>query len=150
MTIEEMDKDTGPLPGYAWYILLVFCWYFLDNIYTSIQPLMPGSFIEPLLGWVYRTALVPFLLAGVYGGIHAWQRIKEISSIGAFFHGVKTNYLRFMGANLLATAFIIVVTIVAVLIGVMEETDFSDNKPLLAAISIPYSAITLFWFVESL
>ena len=117
MMVKEVHNKAGSLTGYAWYIFLVFCWYFLDNIYTSMQSITPGSSIEVLLGWAYRIVLIPLLFAGVYGGIREQQRTQDTSSASAFLNGVKTSYWRIMGANLLAIAFILVITIVTLAFG---------------------------------
>src|SRR3990172_8607733 len=116
MTVKEIHKKAGSLSDYVWYIFLVFCWYFMDNIYTSMQPMVPGSSIETLLLWVYRIAIVPFLLAGVLGGLLEQRRSQEITSGSAFFDGARTYYWRIMGANLLAIIFILVITSIALVL----------------------------------
>jgi Zn-dependent protease len=146
MMIKEDHNKTGPITNYVGFIFLVFCWYFLDNIYTSAQPIFPGSSIEILAGWVYRLVVVPILFAGVYGGIREQQRTEDTPSVNAFLNGVKTSYWRIMGANLLSIAFILIITIFTLAFGWAEQPDLGDNKSLLAIISIPYSAATLFWF----
>ena len=146
MTVKEIHKKAGSLSDYVWYIFLVFCWYFMDNIYTSMQPMVPGSSIETLLLWVYRIAIVPFLLAGVLGGLLEQRRSQEITSGSAFFDGARTYYWRITGANLLAITFILIITSTVLVLGGNEQPDFGDNKLLLAIITIPYSAVTLFWF----
>jgi Zn-dependent protease len=146
MTIKEIQSRAGSLSGYLGYIFLVCGWYFLDNLYTSIQPVSPGSWIEPLLAWAVRILVYPILLAGVFGGIHEQQQTQENWDLSGFSTGIKKHYLRMLGANLLAYVFIMVVTIILVASGVVQKPDFADNKPLLAIIDIPYLAITLFWF----
>ena len=146
MMIKEVHNKAGSLTGYVGFIFLVFCWYFLDNVYTSMQPIFPGSSIEISAGWIYRILLIPLLLAGVYGGIREQQRTQDTSSVSAILHGVKTSYWRIVGANLLGLVYILGITIVALVFGWTKQPDLEDNKLLLAVISIPYSAITLFWF----
>ena len=146
MTIEEIHEKTGSLTGYVGYIVLVFCWYFLDNIYTSTQPIFPGSSIETLAGWIYRIFLIPLILAGVYGGIRRQQQIQDTSNGNAFINSIKTYYWRIVLANLIAIVFLLAITIVTFALGWTEQSDFEDNIPLMLSIYIPYSAITLFWF----
>ena len=146
MDIKEIHIKAGSLSGYVGYLVVVFCWYFFDNIYTSMQTTSPGTPIEILFLWMYRIVLVPLFLAGVYGGIRGKQRTEEISSVSAFLNGIKTYYLQILGANLLGLIIILTVTIFATVFGAAEQPDLSDNKVLLAFISIPYSAMSLFWF----
>lgn len=145
MTIREIHAKAGPLSNYVWYIFLVFLWYFFDNFYTAIKPVFPGSPLEPFAEWGYYLVIFPFLLAGVYGGIHEQQRIQVNSSVSGFFNNAKTHYWRIMGANLLATVFIFFVSISIVLLGGPEQPELGEVK-LLEYITIPYSAISLFWF----
>ena len=147
MTIKEIHAKAGSLSNYMGYIFLVFLWYFFDNIYKSIKPIFPGSSIEPFVEWGFYIVIVPFLLAGVYGGIHEQQRIQIKSSVSGFFNSAKTHYWRILGANLLATGFILVVSIVIVLIVVPEQSELGEVK-LLEYITIPYSAIAMFWFAS--
>lgn len=142
--IEEIHKRVGSLFAYVWYLFLVFCWYFLENVYSSTSPVAPGSFIEPLLGWGFRILIVPFLLAGVYGGIYRQQRTPESSSISAFFYGLKTYSLRMLLANLIGLVFVIVVTIIVFVSRGIEQPDFEGNEKLVALITIPYSVVMLF------
>ena len=146
MTIEEVHEKAGYLTDYVGYIVLVFCWYFLDNIYMSMQPVFPGSSIEILAVWIYRIFLIPLLLAGVYGGIREQQRTQGTSNGNAFINGIKRYYWRIVLANLLAIVFLLVITVTILAFGWAKQPDFGDNIPLLAIISIPYSALTLFWF----
>jgi len=69
MTIKEIQAKAGSLSSYVWYIFLVFWWYFFDNYYAAIKPVFPGSRLEPFAEWGYHLVIVPFLLAGEYGGI---------------------------------------------------------------------------------
>jgi hypothetical protein len=150
MTVKEMQNRVGGLSSYIPLIILVFCWYFMDNLYNAAMPLVPGSGLETLLYWMYRLLAVPLMTAGVYGGIHNMLRRQEISSINAFFDGAKDNYWRVAGANLLSTVFIMIITVIILLAGGAQQPDLEDNKLLQAMVTIPYAAISLFWFTESL
>jgi Zn-dependent protease len=146
MTVKEMQNRVGGLSSYIPLIILVFCWYFMDNLYNAAMPLVPGSGLETLLYWMYRLLAVPLMTAGVYGGIHNMLRRQEISSINAFFDGAKDNYWRVAGANLLSTVFIMIITVIILLAGGAQQPDLEDNKLLQAMVTIPYAAISLFWF----
>jgi Zn-dependent protease len=146
MTIKEIQARAGSLSDYLGYIFLMWGWYFLDNLYTSIQPVSPGSWLEPLLNWAIRIVIYPILLAGIFGGIHEQQQTQENWDLSGFLIGIKKHYLRMIGANLLVTIFILVVSIIILASGIVKRPDFGDNRPLLALITIPYSAISLFWF----
>lgn len=145
MTIKEIHTKAGSLSHYGLYIVLVFLWYFLDNIYTAMKPVTPESSIQPLFEWGYELVIVPILLAGVFGGIHEQQRTQGIPSVRGFFNGVRIYSWRIMGANLLALALLLIVAVVISISGGPQQPDLEHNK-LLKYINIPYSAITLFWF----
>ena len=146
MTLKEIHTRAGSLSNYVSYIVLVFLWYFLDNTYTSMKPAIPESSIQPLFEWGYELVIVPFLLAGVFGGIHEQQRIQGSSSIGGFFNGVKLYAWHIMGANLLALVVLLIAAMVISVSGGPQQPALQPNN-LLKYINIPYSAITLFWFV---
>ena len=146
MKIKEIHNKAGSLPDYIWYIFLVFGWYFLDNIYTSMIPVLPGSSIETLLLWVYRMVLVPFLLVGVYGGIRGKQRIQVISPVGTFLNDIKTYYWHILVANLLALIILVFVTSIVVALSGFDQLEAEGSDQLISILSIPFSAILLFWF----
>jgi Zn-dependent protease len=145
MTIREIHTKTGSLSNYMLFIMLVFLWYFLDNIYTSMKPVTPESSIRSFLEWGYELVIVPLLLAGVFGGIHEQQRTQGSSSVGGFFNGVKLYAWRIMGANLLALVVLLIAAMVISVSGGPQQPDLQYNN-LLKYMNIPYSAITLFWF----
>jgi len=146
MRIREIHDRAGSPANYIFYTFLLFCYYFLTNLYFSMQTDTPRSSLETLLVWVFRLVLVPLFYAGIYGGILEQQREVDTTSVSAFFNGMKTSGWRMLGANFLAIAISFFITYVALILGWSEQVDLSDNLPLLGIISIPYSALTLFWF----
>jgi Zn-dependent protease len=145
MIIKEIHAKAGRLPGYLGYFSLVFVWYFLDNTFTSIRDVASESSMRALLDWGFTMLIVPLISAGLFGGIHAQQQVPDTSSAGAFFSGVKKYYWRILAANLL---FLIVYTIavLALAIAGLDQTDSTENRPLLVFITSPFSAILLFWY----
>jgi len=157
MRIREIHDRAGSPANYIFYIFLLFCYYFLTNLYFSMQTDTSGNSLETVLVWVFRLVLVPLFYAGIYGGILERQRGQDMSgvstlfnedtsSLSAFFKGMKKFGWRMMGANFLAVATLFFITFVALVSGWVEQADLSDNLPLLGITSIPYSAFTLFWF----
>jgi Zn-dependent protease len=145
ISVKEIQARAGSFAGSGWYVFLVFCWYFLDNLYTTVQPISPGSWIEPLLVLAARIGIYPVLLAGVFGGIHEQQQTQDSWDLSGFFTGIRKHILRLMGANLLGFIFTVGVTVVLLTSGIIQQPDLADNRLLQAVISIPYSAVTLFW-----
>lgn len=145
MTIKHIRDSAGSLSNYVWYIFISFWWYFLQNIYEAIQPAFPGSYLWASVEWLFRLLVIPFLLAGILGGIHAWQRGQESTGVSGFFKIARTHYLRTMGVILLSFVLaIIIVVVFAMVMGLMEQPVLEGNE-MFPYISIPLAAITLFW-----
>jgi Zn-dependent protease len=150
MKIKEIYTKAGPLSGYAGYFLILFLWIFLDNIYTSLAPVLLGSSITPLLSFGVHILVVPLISAGVFGGIHLKQQTQEISSVSGFFAGIKQHYGRMLGAYLLYTVIGLIISIIAYLISMgFKQIPAGENNLLLAFIAIPLSAISLFWLTAA-
>jgi Zn-dependent protease len=145
MTFSEIREKAGPLTAYLPYFLLVFLWYFLDNLYTAIKPINPESSIEPLLEWGFAIVIVPMIMAGLFGGIHERQQDQEVSTIGSFFRGIKKHYWRILAADLLMLVFYLVVSIALAVAGVVS-LESEQTPPLVALINGIISVTTLFWF----
>ena len=143
MTIKEIQTKTGSLTSYGWYIFLVFCWFFADNRFTTLGSGWLGESLFVLVQWTYRILVLPFLLAGVFGGIHEQQRSGEEWSIGLFVRSALRAYLQIMGASVLGLFLFMALYITILLatgLGTMENGDLW-----VGLLSIPYSAILLFW-----
>lgn len=150
MTIKEIHAKAGFAPGYIWYIFLVSGWYFLENSYAALAPGLPENSNLPLLVWGLRSLIVPFLLAGVIGGIHEQQQDQEVSSIAAFLKHARSHYWRILVANLVATVFYFLLSLLIGMVGFFsaggQEPPNSFFTTILTITDFPYSAITLFWF----
>src|SRR6266540_5524352 len=112
MTIKEIHAKAGSLSGYVGYILLLFCWYFLDNRFTSIRTDLPESSLLTLVDWAVKLIIAPLLLAGVFGGIYLQQRSEGEWSTGGVLHAIKTYAWRFLGANFLSFVIYMIVTLI--------------------------------------
>jgi hypothetical protein len=112
MTIKEIQAKTESMTNYLGYLLLVFCWFFLDNRFTAVKTDLPSSWWLTLTEWGITLVIGPLLLAGTFGGIYAKQRSSgsEENRTG-FFQAVKTHFLRFLGANFLSLAIYLIVLI---------------------------------------
>jgi Zn-dependent protease len=145
MTFSEIREKAGPLTAYLPYFLLVFLWYFLDNLYTAIKPINPESSIEPLLEWGFAIVIVPMIMAGLFGGIHERQQDEEVSALGGFLRGIRRHYWRILAADLLMLVFYLVVSIALAVTGVVS-LESEQTPPLVALINGVISLTTLFWF----
>src|SRR6266498_368319 len=148
MTIKDIQARAGSMWSYVNYIFLVFCWYFLDNWFTSIRAgradLTENSLLT-LLDWALRLVIVPLLFAGVYGGMYIQQRSQEEWGITDFFHGLRAHTWRFLGVNFLSIVIFTVVSIIVVMARGVSAAELDNHKLLAASLSIPYSMINLFW-----
>src|SRR5689334_3772481 len=130
MTIREIQAKAGPPLGYLGYFFLMFVWYFLQNIYSSMGDAVPDSSEKALLDWGLRLVIGPLISAGVFGGMHEQQPTPHIWSPRAFLGGIKRYYWRMLVTSLLY----IVVSVIAVLIlGVagLNPIDSAQNRPLI-------------------
>ncbi len=148
MMIKDIQARAGSMWSYVNYIFLVFCWYFLDNWFTSIRAgradLTENSLLT-LLDWALRLVIVPLLFAGVYGGMYIQQRSQEEWGITDFFHGLRAHTWRFLGVNFLSIVIFTVVSIIVVMARGVSAAELDKHKLLAASLSIPYSMINLFW-----
>jgi len=145
MMLSAIRTQTRSLPAYVSYFVLVFGWYFLDNMYLDRGGAAPDSSRTLLLNWADLLLLAPLILAGVFGGIHEQQRIQQTSSFSGFLRGVRLHYWRILGANFLAIILFIAVGIVFLIAASPEQSDEASTK-LGNYLDLPMSAILLFWF----
>lgn len=146
MTNKEVHKKAGSLSSYSGYIIILFFWYLLNNVYTAMEPVFPDTSIDQILYWGSALLIAPFVYAGVFGGIHEQQQLKDDFGGSRFFSGVKFHFWRIMGANLFFIVSVLIITIIAFLAGGYELTNIEDNKLALAVTSIPVAAIKIFCF----
>ncbi len=147
MTIKEIQSKNGSIINYVGYILLLFCWYFFENRFTTIKVDLPESPWLTIVDWVLRLLIAPLLLAGVFGGIYAKQRSQgSEETTNSFFKAVKAHSLRFLGANLLSIVIYIVAMATAVAARGVDMAKLDGHKLLVACVAIPFSALDLFWF----
>ena len=146
MTIKEIHAKAGSLSDYFGYIILLFCWYLLNNMFLTIQPEFLGATLKSIIDWGLRLLIGPIVLAVVFGGVNERQKAQDVFEYTSFFSSLKSHFWRIFGANLLFIVSFFIVTIIAFLASGAEQQGIEDNKLLLGIISISYSAINLFWF----
>ena len=145
MTFEEIREKAGQPTVYIPYFLLMFLWYFLENVSATLNPAASGNSIGPLLDWGFRIVIVPLITAGLFGGIHELQQTEEISAISGFLTGARNHYWRMLAANLLSLILYFVVILALVIAGVVTSGS-AQNQPLVLFIAGIISAISLFWY----
>lgn len=146
MKIKEIFSEAGSLSDYFGYIILLFGWYLLDNVYSTIQPELSGETIELVLTWGLRLLVSPIVFAAVLGGIDERQKIQAAPDRDGLFSHVKSHLWRFIVANLLSIIFYLIVTIIIVLLAGYELQDLYDDKFLIGILSVSFSMINLLWF----
>jgi hypothetical protein len=148
--INEMQTKTESLPRYFAYVFLVFWFYLIQNVLTSIQTTTQNNTTYSLLTLGISLLVMPFIFAGVIGGIHQQQRNQEISNISAFFKGGKAHYWRILAASLLSYGLILLsgVIISMIIFSTSGGEELADSRleTIMAILDVPYSAMTLFWF----
>jgi len=146
MTLKEIHARAGSLSDYAGYILIFFCWYLILNISSSLQPELSGAAIKPILDWGLPVLVSPVLLSGVIGAMHQSHKSQVDLYEKGFFSSVKKHFWRVFGTNLLHMVSLFVLLIMISLIAGLGDISIDNNKILFGVLSIPFSALSLFWF----
>jgi Zn-dependent protease len=146
MNVEKIREKAGPLQNYAWFLALAFLWYLADNLFTSIEPVSSESTLGTVLRLGYITVIFQLLVAGLIGGVYDKQKDSEASSFWGFIAGIKKHYWRIVIANVISMAAFYAIVIVILIAGGDKLSKDASNK-LLEFINIPFSAISLFWYV---
>ncbi len=58
MKIQEMSTKAGPISDYFGYIILVFGYYLVSDIYPTLQPPLSGA-LDLALTWGLRLLIGP-------------------------------------------------------------------------------------------
>lgn len=147
MTIDDIRTRAGSLWSYGGYLFLLFCYYFAFHRLEALVAENPENPLLSLLDWGIRILIAPLVLAGVFGGIYGQQRARDEEwSFGAFLKAALTHYGRMLGANLLGILAVLVLwTVVSTAAGV-EEPPASEEGLWMALLTVPYAALSLFWY----
>ncbi len=141
MTLKEIHAKAGSLFNYIGYILLLFGWYLLSDVYITVQSELPG------VSWGLRLLVFPIILSVVMGGIHERQNMQDVFEKNSFFSPLKSHLLRFIGANILITVLNLIITMVVVLVAGYEPQNLlEDHKVVFGILSGFFSILNIFWF----
>ncbi len=145
MNIKEIFSKAGSFSSVIGFIILLFVWNAINDVYVTTLSNLPGVGYA-LLPWVLKLLVGPVLLAAVYGGIYERQTTQNELERKNFFQIIQAHLLRFLGANILSILLLYIALIAAVIIAGEEASSLSNNNLLPAILSAFSSTLTLFWF----
>lgn len=143
MNIKDTFSRAGSISHYTGYIIVLFVWYVINDLYTMIIPESSGG-LSALISWTLTLLAGPIVSAAIYGGIYARQTTQNELERAGFFSNIKVNGLRFFSANAVSLLFHIILLMVFLFAG--EETSrLAENKFFLSVLAALSSTIMLVW-----
>ena len=100
MDSKDVRSWSVSVPGYFSYALILLGWFFLLDVCEKFGPAVLGADIDPFVYIVASWFVLPFLLAGVVGGINNQKLGGLPGGVGGFFKNACVHYLRFVGASM--------------------------------------------------
>ncbi len=145
MNIKEIHAKAGSLSNSFGYILILCCWYLINNLYSTIQPKLSGATVITLLNWGFQILFAPIIFSIVYGGISERQKKQDLFDGITFINNIKNHFWRLMAAKLLYFLAFFIVSILAVIASGYQKPSILENKVYLGVNTVLFALIDLFW-----
>lgn len=145
MKLKEIATKAGSISDYFGYIILLFGWYLVNNMYETLLPESSGEVLGQVLSVGLRLLVGPAVLAIVYGGIHERQETQEIFGGNGFLNHFISRLWRFIVANTLYLVSFFVVSFLVLLIAGVKSEDVNGNTIFVGLVSACFSMINLLW-----
>lgn len=144
MNLKEINSKAGPISGYLSYIILLFSWSIVNDVYPMVVPESSGAVYQLIL-WIFKLLVGPIVVAIIYGGIYEQQTIQSELERKNFLGYIKTHGLRFIGAYFISVLIYYLVSLPAFIIAGEGGMNTTGGNLFLAILSALLSMLMLFW-----